>query len=44
MALFTYPVYMMSFIPIIVTSVFRKFHWPPITHSAAISADTLQSK
>ena len=43
-ALFAYPVYMMSFIPIIVSSVFRKFHWPPIEHSVAISADALQNK
>ena len=41
-ALFAFPLYMISFVPIMVTSVFRKYHWPPIHHTAAISADTLQ--
>ena len=36
MALFAFPIYMLSFVPIILTSLFRKFHWPPIEHSAAV--------
>lgn len=43
-ALFAFPLYMMSFVPIILTSVFRKFHWPPIEHTAVVSADSLQPK
>ena len=43
-ALFAFPVYMISFVPIMVTSLFRKFHWPPIHHTAAISPDALQQK
>ena len=43
-ALFAFPVYMLSFVPIIVTSLFRKFHWPPITHTAAISAESLSKE
>jgi len=35
--LFAFPVYMLSFVPIIVSSLFRKFHWPPIEHTAAIA-------
>ena len=43
-ALFAFPVYMLSFVPIIVSSLFRKFHWPPITHTAAISAESLSKE
>lgn len=43
-ALFTFPIFMMSFIPIAVSSVFRKFHWPPIAHTVAISANSLAEK
>lgn len=36
-----FPLYMMTFVPIAFTSLFRKFHWAPIAHTAAISADQL---
>ena len=40
-ALLAFPVYMLSFVPIIISSLFRKFHWPPIEHTAAVSADSI---
>ena len=43
-ALFAFPVYMLSFVPIIVSSLFRKFHWPPIEHTVAISAESLSKE
>lgn len=42
MAFFAFPLYMLSYIPICVTALFRKFHWPPIEHTVAISAKQLQ--
>lgn len=44
LALFAFPVYMLTFVPIIITSLFRKFHWPPITHTAAIAEVRLPGK
>ena len=44
MALFAFPVFMMSFIPIAVMAVFRKFQWQPVVHTCAISAVELQRK
>ena len=41
-SLFTFPLFMMTFIPIALTAVFRKFQWQPIAHTVAISADDLQ--
>lgn len=37
MSLMAFPLYMLSYIPIGVTAVFRKFHWPPIEHRASVS-------
>jgi hypothetical protein len=39
---FTFPLFMMTFIPIALTAVFRKFQWQPISHTVAISAGDLQ--
>lgn len=36
-AVLAFPIYMLSFVPIIITSLFRKFHWPPIEHTVAIA-------
>lgn len=44
MALFTYPLYMITYVPICITAIFRKFHWPPIEHTVAVSADSLINK
>ena len=41
-SLFTFPLFMMTFIPIALTAVFRKFQWQPIAHTVAISAQDLQ--
>ena len=41
-SLFTFPLFMMTFIPIALTAVFRKFQWHPIAHTVAISAGELQ--
>ena len=41
-SLFTFPLFMMTFIPIALTAVFRKFQWQPITHTVAISTGELQ--
>ena len=41
-ALFTFPLFMMTFVPIALTAVFRKFQWQPIAHTVAISAGELQ--
>lgn len=43
MAVFAFPLYILTSIPIAVTALFRKFHWPPIEHSVAISANQFQS-
>jgi len=42
-ALFTFPVYMMAYVPITVSAFFRKFHWPPIEHTVAVSAEEILS-
>ena len=42
-ALFTFPVFMMAYLPIGISAFFRKFHWPPIEHTHAVSARELQS-
>ena len=40
-SLLTFPVFIMSYLPIAITAPFRKFHWAPITHSVAVSASSL---
>ena len=44
MALLAFPLYILSYIPIGITAVFRKFHWPPIEHSASVSHKELCQK
>lgn len=44
LALFAFPVYMLSFLPIAATALFRKYRWPPIVHTAAISMEALEKK
>lgn len=43
-SLFTFPLFMITFIPISLTAAFRKFQWQPIAHTVAIPASQLQSK
>lgn len=37
-SLFTFPVFMLSFLPIALAAPFQKFQWKPITHSVAIDS------
>lgn len=41
MSLFTFPLFMLSFVPIAATALFRKFKWDPIEHDVAITAEDL---
>ncbi len=43
-AVFTFPLFMLTFLPIAVTAIFRKFHWAPIEHTVAISTEELHTK
>ena len=43
-AVFAFPLFMITFIPIALTAVFRKFQWQPIAHTAVISARELQGQ
>ncbi len=40
-ALVTFPVFLMTFIPIAIAAPFTKFQWKPIEHKVAVSAQTL---
>lgn len=44
LGLFAFPLHALTYIPIAVSAVFRKFHWPPIEHKVAISTQELCSK
>ena len=44
MGLLVFPLHTLSYIPIALTALFRKFHWPPITHTAALSIQELCKK
>lgn len=40
-SVFSFPIFMLTFIPIAVTAVFRKFQWSPTIHSVAVSSKSL---
>jgi hypothetical protein len=42
--LFSFPLYVLTWLPISVLSIFRKFEWVPIEHTEAISVDALEKK
>ena len=44
LSVITFPIFMLTFLPIAVTAIFRKFHWAPIEHTVAISTDDLCKK
>lgn len=44
LALFAFPLHVLTYIPIALSAVFRKFHWPPIAHTVAVSARELWDK
>lgn len=39
--LFSFPLFMLTFIPIAVSAVFRKFSWPPIEHTVAVPVSSM---
>lgn len=43
-AAFAFPLFMITFVPISVTALFRKFQWQPISHTVAISAAQLKKQ
>lgn len=43
-SMFSFPLFMMSFVPIALTAVFRKSRWDPIPHTVAISAEEVARK
>lgn len=42
MSLFSFPVFMLSFLPIAVAAPFCKFQWAPIEHTVAVSSKSIQ--
>ena len=42
LGLLAFPMYILTGIPISVTALFRKFHWPPIEHTVAVSGQAMQ--
>ena len=42
-ALFAFPLFMITFVPIALSAPFRKFQWQPIAHTVAISAEELKN-
>ncbi len=40
-SVFAFPLFMLTFVPIAVCALFRKFEWQPIQHTVAISSQTL---
>ena len=40
--LFTFPLFMMTYLPISFVAIFRKTEWKPITHNVAISIDEVK--
>lgn len=42
-SLFTFPIFMLTYIPISITALFRKIEWKPITHNVAISIEQMKA-
>ena len=42
--LFTFPLFMYSYIPIAIAALFKKVEWKPIAHTAAVSIDELHGE
>lgn len=40
--LFTFPIFMLTYIPISISALFRRIEWKPITHSVALSIDQMK--
>ncbi len=41
-SIFAFPLFLITFIPIAATAIFRKFQWQPTRHTVAVSVRTLQ--
>lgn len=41
---FTFPFYMITYIPIAITAMFKKVEWKPIVHTAAVSIEELSNE
>ncbi len=41
-AVFAFPLFMLTYLPIAVTALFRKFQWQPTSHTTAISVEELK--
>lgn len=41
LSLITFPIFMLSFVPIALAAPFQKFQWKPITHTVAVSSGSL---
>ncbi|MEA4965824.1 MAG: glycosyltransferase family 2 protein [Oscillospiraceae bacterium] len=41
--LFTFPLFMMTYIPITISALFRKFQWQPIAHTVAVPVGRMAS-
>ena len=44
MGIFAFPLYMITFLPISATALLRKYEWPPIAHTKAVSVRELCEK
>lgn len=44
MSIFYFPIYVLTWLPISILSIFRKFEWTPIEHTEAISVSTLEEE
>ena len=44
LGLFTFPLYMLTFLPISFCAMFRKFEWTPIAHTVAVTAGDLNKE
>lgn len=44
MGIFAFPLFMLSFVPIVITAPFRKFQWTPIEHTVAVSTESVLSE
>lgn len=40
---FTFPLFMLTYVPVAVSAVFRKFQWQPIRHSVAVPVEQMVS-
>ena len=41
--LFTFPIFMLTYVPISITAIFKKIEWKPITHNVAVSIEQMKA-